>query len=89
MRKRDELTDPKSDNSPWRCPECGKLMAECWCDDHDGDPVLYDDYNEPVGSCEWCGTNLYQDDDDDLCDQCAWHAAQNKGGEDSGIQPIM
>ena len=48
-----------------------------------------DEYPEPVGSCEWCGTNLYPDDDDELCDQCLWHAEQNRGGEDSGIQPIM
>lgn len=27
---------------------------------------------EPVGSCEECGTNLYEDDDVELCDQCLW-----------------
>ena len=57
-------------------------------DDFDG-YYPEEEYSEPVGSCEWCGVNLYEDDDPDLCEQCAWSAAQNKGGEDSGIQPIM
>lgn len=33
-----------------------------------------DDYSEPVGSCENCGTNLYEDDDSELCDQCLWRS---------------
>jgi len=49
---------------------------------------MNDGYMEPVGSCEWCGTNLYEDDDEDLCNQCAWHAAQNRGDEDCGFQPV-
>lgn len=59
------------------------------CDDpgdSDYDPADWD--NEPVGSCDWCGTNLYPDDDDELCDQCLWHAEQNRGGESFGIQPV-
>lgn len=31
-----------------------------------------DDYNEPVGSCEECGINLYEEDDPEYCDQCLW-----------------
>lgn len=30
----------------------------------------YDD--EPCGSCENCGCNLYPEDDFHLCDQCQW-----------------
>lgn len=39
-----------------------------------------DEYNdEPIGSCENCGTNLYEDDcyilkGDELCGQCYWFA---------------
>ncbi|OQW35855.1 MAG: hypothetical protein A4E20_08930 [Nitrospira sp. SG-bin2] len=55
-------------------------------DDH---PYPAEAYSEPVGSCERCGVNLYKDDDEELCDQCLWHAKQNRGGEDSGIQPTM
>lgn len=40
---------------------------------HDDDPE-----DEPVGSCEECGTNIYADDDEELCDQCLWRL---KGGE--------
>lgn len=30
-------------------------------------------YNdEPCGSCQYCGCNLYYEDDLDLCDQCLW-----------------
>lgn len=58
--------------------------------DFDDCPDFYDDdYAEPIGSCEWCGTNLYADDDDELCDQCLWHSEQNKGGEDCGFQPVI
>lgn len=51
------------------------------CDDDWGD-------NEPIGSCDLCGTNLYPDDEwDGLCNQCSWSCEQNKGGG-GGIQPI-
>lgn len=33
-----------------------------------------DDNSEPCGSCEECGTNLYPDDDGELCDQCLWRS---------------
>jgi hypothetical protein len=48
-----------------------------------------DDPNEPVGSCDWCGVNLYADDDDELCDQCLWSSEQSRGDDDSGIQPVV
>jgi len=37
----------------------------------------FDEWDEPKGSCDNCGTNLYADDSDDLCSQCEWFAAQN------------
>lgn len=53
------------------------------------DDLDEDDACEPVGSCDWYGTNLYPHDDwDGLCNQCAWHAEQNAGGGDCGIQPV-
>lgn len=44
------------------------------------------DDDQPVGSCELCGVNLYEDDDDELCDQCLWWSSISGGGE--GWQPI-
>lgn len=43
-------------------------------DDYDGTnyPDIDDLYDEPVGSCEQCGTNLYDEDDPEYCDQCLW-----------------
>ena len=35
-----------------------------------------EDVVEPVGSCDDCGANLYEEDDPYLCDQCAWWTAQ-------------
>lgn len=35
--------------------------------------------NMPVGACDECGSNVYEDDlyaDENLCDQCAWHMEQ-------------
>ncbi len=58
-----------------------------WNDLGGFDPV--EDVSEPFGSCDWCGTNLYRDDEwDGLCDQCAWHAQQG-GGSDGDIQPVV
>jgi hypothetical protein len=33
-----------------------------------------DAYEEPVDSCDRCGVNIYEDEDDGsgLCDQCRW-----------------
>jgi hypothetical protein len=51
--------------------------------DHEFDPRDYDDGpEEPVGSCEWCGTNLYPGDDLDLCDQCFWLAERTREQDD-------
>ena len=74
---------------PWGCP-CYWCQGERYDVDEEDDYDFYgdDDYSEPVGSCEWCGTNLYEDEDEFLCDQCLWHAEQNSGGEDCGIQPV-
>lgn len=59
--------------------------------DDDFDDYYPDDYdsNEPIGSCEWCGANIYPDDyDDELCDSCAWHAEQNRGDDGCGWQQV-
>jgi hypothetical protein len=36
-----------------------------------------EDYSEPIGSCDNCGVNIYEDDREwgGLCDSCAWFAA--------------
>ena len=47
-------------------------------DNYDND----DRYNEPIGSCELCGVNVYEDDahlcdqGGYICDQCAWAISQ-------------
>ena len=40
----------------------------------DDPDAWYDDdpEDDPVGSCDECGTNLYAEDDEELCDQCLW-----------------
>ncbi len=38
---------------------------ECQPEDEDG-------MGEPVGSCDECCVNLYEDDDPFYCDQCLW-----------------
>jgi hypothetical protein len=74
---------------PWGCP-CDWCQGERYEEPDDYEPDFGDEdyFSEPVGSCEWCGVNLYPDDDPDLCDQCAWHAAQAGGSEGDGIQPV-
>lgn len=47
--------------------------------DYDPDELDFEDRSEPIGSCDECGTNLYEDDcwevgGYELCNQCAWHA---------------
>ncbi len=57
----------------WLCQVCN------WQVDCDWDESLDDeDYAEPIGSCDNCGTNIYRYDDDgtELCDQCQWWADQ-------------
>ena len=48
----------------WLCAVCGYQVD--FMDSGD------DEASEPVGSCDDCGTNLYEDDDPELCDQCLW-----------------
>lgn len=43
-------------------------------DQGDGFGPWPDDCDEPTGSCDWCGTNVYGGGD--LCDQCEWQAEQ-------------
>jgi len=63
----------------YRCAVCGHTV------DQDFDEDYFDDDNEPIGSCEECGTNLYPGDDcdeagDGLCDQCAFYRAHGSSG---------
>lgn len=41
-----------------------------------------DESDEPIGSCENCGTNLYPEDDDEFCDQCLWRVTGGAGRDD-------
>jgi hypothetical protein len=45
----------------------------------DDDTEDFDDVeDEPIGSCDVCGVNLYGDENSvGLCDQCAWRRAQS------------
>ena len=61
-----------SSGTEYLCVICGAQVGFDIDEDYGDD---YDD-GEPVGSCEQCGTNLYSDDDPDLCDQCLWYAEQ-------------
>ena len=48
-----------------------------WCEDCNKDykqAVIDNDEHadDPVGSCEECGMDIYAHDSDGLCDQCDW-----------------
>lgn len=61
------------------------LCAVCgWQVDflHDDLPDEPDDYYEPVGSCENCSVNLYEDDDPEYCDQCLWMIRMNAADDE-------
>lgn len=74
-----QVTETKSVSHPsgveFTCAECG------WQVDYLHDEYDYDPCNEPIGSCEDCGTNIYEDEDDGsgLCDQCQWYIAVANG----------
>jgi hypothetical protein len=53
----------------WNCTACGGQTD--WLADYDKEHWA-DDVSEPIGSCENCGTNLYDDDDPEYCGQCLW-----------------
>jgi len=48
------------------------------CDQERG--FSFDDVDdwEPIGSCDNCGANIYDESEvhDGLCDQCAWYVEQ-------------
>lgn len=57
--------------------------------DYLGDPYGWDEgpgfdepSDEPIGSCESCGVNLYEEDDDEYCDQCLWAMGMCQDDED-------
>lgn len=52
---------------------CGMTEPE------DDDNTLTDADDEPVGSCEECGENLYEDDGSFLCDYCSWLSQGEEG----------
>jgi hypothetical protein len=48
-----------NDNSPFRCPECGRLSKECVCDDE----RFEEDYDpEEDNACPYC--------EGDGCEEC-------------------
>lgn len=59
------------------CEEC---YAEEWDGDYDGE---IDEDNEPIGSCEECGSDLFafededEDDGEGVCDECRWRIANS------------
>jgi len=56
-----------------RCPRCQTHHYRNDPCPHEPEPeyLFDDDIGEPTGSCEHCGTNLY-DDEGPLCNQCEW-----------------
>lgn len=56
--------DPEDEGSDW-IPGIDGMDIRNGEDDRD--------IGEPVGSCDWCEANLYEDDGDGvLCDRCLW-----------------
>jgi hypothetical protein len=58
---------------------CDDMREEDFYDVGDYDPIDDDDPNEPVGSCDECDEDLYEDDQffidgGWLCGRCAWIA---------------
>ena len=55
------------------------ICQECYEDLVDEITEDEDDSDEPISSCDNCGVNVYEDEDDGsgLCNQCQWFAAQN------------
>jgi hypothetical protein len=45
------------------------------------------DDDEPVGSCDECGVDLYADDDEELCEQCLWAATQSRRSDNQPSEP--
>ena len=57
------------EHAGWLCPACYAVLNDCLDEE--------DEYDEPVDSCDECGTNIYADEDDGsgLCGQCQWRAS--------------
>ena len=66
-----------------------RMHREAALDDFDPDDPDEDERREPVGSCDWCGSDIYRGDWDGLCEQCAWHASQGEGCDDAGGSGVM
>ena len=47
------------------CPDCNADYKQAAIDNAEDD-------DEPVGSCDQCGMDIYAHDDGNLCDQCSW-----------------
>ncbi len=47
---------------------------------------MSDDPDEPVGSCDECGADLWPDDDDALCDSCLYYA--ESGDEEPNLDEL-
>lgn len=54
-------------------------MVEPEDNDWEIDSLADEPSDEPVGSCDECGTNLYEEDDEFLCDQCLWRMTGGAG----------
>jgi len=66
------------------CVTCG-WQVDYMFDEHDDD-----DSNEPVSSCEKCGSNVYESEDDGsgLCDACAWSLRIAGGIDEDGWEMV-
>jgi hypothetical protein len=55
----------------WVCKICGKV-----CDEDFDDEDVWDDHdNEPTGSCDHCGCDVW--DNADLCDECEFRVDES------------
>lgn len=66
------------------CAECG------WQVDFMFDESAFEDDDEPVDSCEACGGNIYECEDDGsgLCDQCSWYRHMSAGSDTEGWEMV-
>jgi hypothetical protein len=75
----DELTDVKLVVGVQRKGDHPLINVFVGLIDDEDDMEDFDDVeDEPTGSCDDCGSNLYGDENSGgLCDQCAWRRAQS------------
>lgn len=54
----------------WKCAVCGSQVEFFHNEEID---------DEPIGSCENCGVDLYEDDHPEYCNQCLWSIERGGG----------